>query len=129
MSSKVADITMYMYNNNINIAAIQETKLTSRSNLQVKDGYTVIRQDRATNSGGGLAFLVHKSIQFASCDLPTDPNPATNLEQQAINIQYGGKSITFINVYIPPPRAAAAQITPPLQPTFWRRPTAWFWQT
>lgn len=34
------------------VAAIQEAKLSNKSNLQLKDGFRIIREERERNKGG-----------------------------------------------------------------------------
>ena len=64
----------------IKVAALQETKLKAGSTC---GNYTLFRKDREKNSGGGLAFLVHKSIQFEKVP---DPPPDPHLESQTIKV-------------------------------------------
>ena len=79
----------------VKIAALQETKLTHKSKDPNSQNYTLVRKDRLKDKGGGLAFLVHKSIQFEVIpDAPPDPH----LETQGIRV--GDTSI--INIYLPP---------------------------
>jgi exonuclease III len=53
LTRKIDEIIFYMNSNNINIAAIQETRLSAKSNLYRRGNYTIIRADRDKNSGGG----------------------------------------------------------------------------
>ena len=48
----------------IKIAAIQETKLTSRNKLTHSSNYTLMRLDRDRNAGGGIAFIPHNSVKY-----------------------------------------------------------------
>ncbi len=70
-ANKCEQIIQFLQENDIAIAALQETKLpTGPSSLQPKTGhFTLIRKDRAKNKGGGLAFLIRNTIEFE--DLPT----------------------------------------------------------
>ncbi|XP_054706435.1 uncharacterized protein LOC129216258 [Uloborus diversus] len=83
----------------IQIIALQETKLKETSKLKVK-GYNVFRSDRKTGgAGGGLAFLV-RNIQYQSIDTPQFDN--TKLEIQGISFPWRGKNIKVFNSYHPP---------------------------
>ena len=91
-----------MDNNNIMIAAIQETKFTEKSKPKKTPGYTMLRKDRGTNKGGGLALLVHETIHFQ-----TEPNPPgldndPHMEVQTVKIPGKENNLTIRNVYIPP---------------------------
>ena len=85
-----------MKENDVKIAAFQETKLNDCSKLSNTANYTLVRKDRKEDSGGGLAFLIHESIMFESVpdNLPRDPR----LEYLAIKVN----SLTIFNIYIPP---------------------------
>lgn len=59
-----------MKEKNISVAAIQETKLTAKSNFPFNHGdYSIIRKDRNTG-GGGLAFIIENSIKYKTTTLP-----------------------------------------------------------
>ena len=65
--------------------------------------YSIICADRPKErgKGGGLAFLIHQSIQHWVLDLPIPPGDKY-LEQQAIEVRTGMTSITINSVYCPP---------------------------
>ena len=64
LTRKITEITDFMDRKDIKIAAIQETKLTSRNKLTDSSNYTLIRLDRDRNAGGGKAFILHNSIKY-----------------------------------------------------------------
>lgn len=78
------------------VITLQETKLTSRSNISTLN-HSIVRQDRERNKGGGIDFLVHKELSFSVIDLPTTPIQQDHVEQQA-----GNSTLTLVNLYIPP---------------------------
>ena len=83
LRNKITEIMLWMIEKDIKIAAFQETKLSE--NIQIGDlgNFTLLRKDRLKDSGGGLAFLIHNSIQFLSLpDIIQDPH----IEYQAIKI-------------------------------------------
>jgi hypothetical protein len=99
LSSKLPEILNFMTNENVMIAAIQETKLTDKSRPLVALDYAIVRRDRTHDSGGGLAFLVHTSIQFAEVDtIPLQPHE----EVQVIDVVLNNSHLRVKNVYIPP---------------------------
>lgn len=105
LASQILETTHFMTTQNIIVAAIQESKLSPRSSLQMKDGYTVVRQDRTIRGGGPQ---VHKSIEYALATLPLPPATDTHLEQLAIQIRIADTYVTIVNFYIPPSSSCAA---------------------
>ena len=95
-----------MTEKNIKIAAIQETKLSHEITSIDTGNYTLVRKDRDLDAGGGLAFLVHNSIQFVPLPdlLPADPH----LEYLGIRVA----DLSIINVYIPPTSRFQANYLP-----------------
>ena len=96
-----------MNENDIKIAALQETKLTSKSKDPNTADFTLVRKDRNRDKGGGLAFLIHKTIQFKA--LPNSPCD-TYMESQAISV---GET-NIVNIYIPPNSSCSNGYNPTL---------------
>ena len=122
ISNKTTELQQFLQQYQIDVAAIQETKLTSKSKPPKFANYTVVRHDRDKDKGGGLMFLVHKDLLFQEIDLRTNDG---TLELQAINITSGGKEMTIANYYIPPssscPRSYEVKWkTPPIRHCFGR---------
>ncbi|XP_049318515.1 probable RNA-directed DNA polymerase from transposon X-element isoform X1 [Bactrocera dorsalis] len=74
----------------ISIAAVQETKLNSRSDLLSCAGFNIIRKDRERDNGGGLAFILHNTVQYRQIDEDID------------TIRSGDVELEIFNIYIPP---------------------------
>ena len=110
LAGKAQELEMFLHKNNIKIAALQETKLSSRSRLKFPH-FTVVRLDR-TNHGGGLALLIHESIQFSTVDLPQRPVEDIDTEVQAIHIPSPEGGFTIVNVYVPPSSSCPANFHP-----------------
>lgn len=100
LRSKLDEIVHFMEKNDVLIATIQETKLNLNVNVSLPN-YTIVRRDRVTDQGGGLAFIVHKTVNFRTISLPDIPTDNL-LEQMAISITSGDSEIQLVNVYIPP---------------------------
>lgn len=71
---KIDEILKFMNDNEIKLAAIQETKLNEKSQFpSIKSGYTILRKDRV-DAGGGLAFIIENSVLYKTTSLPTPRN-------------------------------------------------------
>jgi len=75
IQNKLDKLLHYMEKNKIHIAAIQETKLTSKSKLRSTPNFTLIRNDQDKYKGGVVAFLIHNHIPFHQVRCPTSPSP------------------------------------------------------
>ena len=58
ISGKIIELRTFLHSNNINIAAIKETKLTNKTKPLKTPGWTAVRHDRHKNKGGGLLMLI-----------------------------------------------------------------------
>lgn len=110
LRNKIFEIAHFMHNNNIKIAAIQETKLNENVSLCLPD-FDIIRKDRDRNNGGGLAFIIHKDIKYHTCTLPLPLATDDTLEQLAITIRSGNNAVSLVNLYIPPTACCPAGYT------------------
>ena len=99
----------FLEEKDIKICALQETKLHAKSREISTPNFTLVRADRGKDTGGGLAFLVHKSIQFHR--LPNNNNDP-HIECLAIKIN----TTTIVNLYIPPASSCGQGYKPELAP-------------
>ncbi|WP_333765280.1 hypothetical protein, partial [Streptomyces sp. IBSBF 2390] len=91
-----------MSKHSILIAAIQETKLKKKSNFSDSFGdFSILRDDRVRNTGGGLCFFIHNSVKYQPLELQQPANDSF-LEQQGITIFSGKTQLKLFNIYIPP---------------------------
>jgi hypothetical protein len=84
IKGKATELAVFLHKGNVKIAALQETKLTDRSkDPDFGPDYTLLRKDRG-RGGGGLAFLIHKSIPFTplTLDIPTSDQTTEALAVQ-----------------------------------------------
>ena len=97
-----------MHTNQILIAAIQETMLPDTC-LKSPPDYEIVSKPRIASrgKGGGLAFILHKSISYRKIELSNQLNDE-NLEQQGVKLLSGNSNITLCNVYIPPSSSCKA---------------------
>jgi hypothetical protein len=90
----------------VKVAALQETKLTLKSRTPVFQNYTLVRKDRSTGRGGGLAFLIHQSVRFTDLDVSSLlPQNDQVIELQGITVFMNNAPINIYNIYIPPASA------------------------
>jgi exonuclease III len=105
VSSKT-ELQDFLLKYDVQIAAIQETKLTTKSKDPSFQGYSIVRRDRLVGRGEGLAFLIHDSVRYTHLNTTSliAPNDLT-LELQGISTFIN--KIIIINIYIPPVSANA----------------------
>ena len=118
ISGKLDELLHFIEKDDIKIAAIQETKLTDKSKLPAIKNFNLVRKDRGTNKGGGVAFLVHEDIPF---QLEVTPNALKNdphTESITISIPGKQKPLKIRNVYIPPTSSCAQDYSPPINHLF-----------
>ena len=118
MNGKMEELLNHLETEKILVAAIQETKLTSKSKVKKTPNYSLVRKDRGTNKGGGLAFLVHESIPFHQEKTPVNLDSDKHLESLTINIPSKSGDLMIRNVYIPPTASCDQQYQPPINNIF-----------
>ena len=105
----MVELLTWLKENDIHIAAIQETKLTNKSKEPNTGEYTLVRNDRSKNKGGGLAFLIHKTINFQRLPINLQDE---HIEIQAISVD----NLNIINIYIPPNSSCSQNYSASLLP-------------
>ena len=103
LNPKIAELRDFVGSHKIDVAMIQETKLTTNKATPDLNGYTAIRADRAEAEfpGGGLIIYVKHNIAFRKI------GQAKNglVEAQSVSIQQRrGKWLDLTNIYAPPGR-------------------------
>ena len=96
----------------VDVALVQETKLTARDKTPQTPGYSTLRRDREIHRRGnqqpqgGLAILVRRGIAHEEVDLGPLPQGAC-LERQSVVVHVlHQEPITLTNIYRPPARRA-----------------------
>ena len=105
LAGKLDEITNFLHENDIKIASIQETKRHKKSKEINIPNYRFIAKDRDRDTGGGIAFFVHESLQ-----VETIPSPPTNQIIESLLIKVG--NIKLANIYIPPASSCPAGFLP-----------------
>ena len=106
---KIDKLCLWLNQNDVKIAALQETKLNKKGKPINIPNYTLINQYRQRDSGGGVAFLIHESINFEEL-------PLHQLDEQLEHISIKVGDITIVNIYIPPASSCSAGFTPSILP-------------
>ena len=109
ISNKITELLTFLHSNNINIAAIQETKLTNKTKPRKMPGWAAVGLDRHKNKGGDLLMLIRDTIPFiiSMTALPQSADP--HLEQQGISFTMPNRQQLHIhNIYIPPRSSCSA---------------------
>ena len=95
--TKKAELELFLRTNNIDVAAISETKLLPKHRFNIP-GFQVYRSDR-NQFGGGVLLLVNNNLRHDSFTLP----PLPGLEATAVYLQLQNHGqLLFISAYFPP---------------------------
>ena len=109
ISGRLNELLTFLHSNNVNIAVIQETKLTNKYKPLKTPGWAAVRLDRHKNKGGGLLVLIKDTVTFVenTAALPQSDDP--HLEQEGISITMPNRQQLHIhNIYIPPRSSCSA---------------------
>ena len=106
---KIDELCLWLNQNDVKIAALQETKLNKKGKPINIPNYTLINQHRQRDSGGGVALLIRETIKFEEL-------PLHQLDKQLEHISIKVGDITIFNIYIPPASSCSAGFTPSIFP-------------
>ena len=109
ISGRITELLTFLHSNNVNIAAVQESKLTNKTKPLKTPGWEALRLERHKNKCGGLLMLIKDTIPFVdnTAALPKSADP--HLEQQVISITIPNRQLLHIhNIYIPPRSSCSA---------------------
>ena len=109
ISGKITELLTFHHSNNVNIATIQETKLTNKSKPLKTPGRVAVRLDRHKNKDGGLLMIIKDTITFLNNTAALPQSADSHLEQQAILIAMPNcQRLHIHNIYIPPRSSCSA---------------------
>ena len=112
LSSKIDQLRLLTKDEDIDIIAVQETKLKTNSKTPNIPDFTPIRTDRTHSGGGGLITYVKNNIVFFHNKIPATINPR-NTEIQNILVHLSRKKKLHINnIYIPPRNTRDPDLNP-----------------
>ena len=86
IGNKQTELSIFLEAHNVKVAAIQESKLTTKSRSPNIQNYTLVRHDRRQGPGGGLLFFIHNSVRFTRKSLSTTSKNDPHLEELTISI-------------------------------------------
>ena len=85
ISGKITELLTFLHSNNVNIAAIQETKPTNKTKTLKTPGWAAVRLDRHKNKGGGLLMLIKDTLPFIDNTAALTKSDDPHQEQQGIS--------------------------------------------
>ena len=91
-----------MENNKVNVAVIEESKLTSKSENSCIQNYTTVRMDRPHGQGRGLLIFIHRYVTFSKQPASAESLSDHHMEDISIKAEIGNKKLIISNIYIPP---------------------------
>lgn len=95
---------------NISAASINETFLTNKSRINIP-GYNIIRKERQSRRGGGVAILIRKNIEYSEMDYGLSPQQLNGNEYVAIRMKnHLHHLMTIISIYCPPGIRPSAEL-------------------
>ena len=110
IGNKQVELGDFLERHKVNVAVIQESKLTLNSQTPNIQNFTTIRKDRDQGQGGGSLTLIHKSIHFSR----RPDSPDTHLEELTITAKIGNTDFIITNIYIPPASSCTGGYNPSL---------------
>ena len=94
---KKQELLNLLQSDRIPVALINETHLRAEDKFSTRN-FTSYRSDRQDRRGGGVAILVHKTIDHHKIEIP----PLNRTEAVAIKLEANGHPVTIVSVYNPP---------------------------
>ncbi|KAL1123961.1 hypothetical protein AAG570_001731, partial [Ranatra chinensis] len=97
IKNNLTELLHTVQTHSVDIAIVTETHLNPRVNLYTP-GYKLVRKDRLTKKGGGVAFLIKESIPYR--EMTIDSNSDTEII--GVQLKVNRRDLTIYNVYNPP---------------------------
>ncbi len=110
ISGKKEELIQQLNEKNISAASINETFLTNKSRINIP-GYNIIRKERQSRQGGGVAILIRKNIEYSEIDYGLSLQQLNGNEYVAIRMKnHLHHLITIISIYCPPGTRPSAEL-------------------
>lgn len=92
--SKLEEFRDFLFSSNPEIVLLSETHWVNTYNVKFKS-YHILKKNRPNRTGGGVATLVHKALQFT----PLEVRTSTSVEAIGVKIMFTNSvQINFISV-------------------------------
>ena len=114
IGNKQTEISIFLEAHDVKVAAIQESKLTTKSRIPNIQNYTLVRQDLRQGPGGGLLLFIHNSVSFNPNPQSTTSKNDPHLEELTISIAMDNTELLITNVYIPTASSCNGRYSPPI---------------
>ena len=103
IGNKLTELGVGLERNKVKVAAIQESKLSSKSKNPCIQNYTTVRKDRPHGHDGVLLVFIYESKPFSK--QPSSPEALSDphLKELTIKADMGNTKLIISNIYIPPP--------------------------
>ena len=108
ISGKITELLTFLHSNNVNIAAIQETKLTNKTKPPKTPGWAAVWLDRHNINGGVQVMLIKDTIPFVDHTVAHSQSADPHLEQQGISITMPNHQQLHIHRNNIPPRSSCS---------------------
>ena len=112
IGNKQVKLGEFLVRHNVNVAVIQESKLTLNCRTPNIQNFTTVRKHRHQCQGGGLLTLIHESINFSRKPDSPDTLADPHLEELTITAKLGNTDLINTNVYIPPANSCTGGYNP-----------------
>ncbi|XP_018009037.1 uncharacterized protein LOC108666636 [Hyalella azteca] len=99
IQSSAVELATYLTKNDVAVACIQETKLSTASCSPSFPGYALERRDRPGGHGGGLLILIRHDVPYFGQDISPFLCGDTTMKAMAISTPLNGSPLCIINVY------------------------------
>ena len=103
LKAHIDELKIYLAGNEIDILAINETKLNKIDKTEIVriPGYEIVRRDRTTDKGGGVCFYVKQCINF----IVREDLKITDIENICIEIRKPRSKPFIVATWYRPPNS------------------------
>ena len=108
IKNSAAELRNFLEINSVKVCVLQETKLRENDPRTPKfPGYNLVVKNRHGQGGGGVAVLVHSSVDFLPLDASAFERNDQHAEILAVTINPSTLPVDIVCVYIPPASSRA----------------------
>ena len=115
IGNKLTDLGVVLEKNKVNVAFIQESKLSSKSKNPCIRNYTTVRKDGPHGHGRGLLVFSNELITFSKQPSSPETLPDPHLEELTIKVDIGNTKLIISKIYIPPASSCSNGYQPSIE--------------